>query len=136
MKISGLDQLDQLVMDLDHDIEMLIGMASDTRFQELVSEDIADNFSDVWGSRGGSIDSDWNGHDLVETGNLRDSLTNANRLVVSVIGDSIVFSSSIDYASYVNDEYPFMEISGATVDQINRSISSYLVYYGKLSWVA
>lgn len=134
MEIKGLDSLDLLLNDALSDIEMIEDLLENSNFVESITSDITSGFIQTWSTEGGSIGEDWKGHDLIESGRLRASLTNDSQINVVVIGDRIVFSSSVDYADYVNEKYPFAEISESTINHVLRSIDMHIRLYGKLSW--
>ena len=96
---------------------------------------MADNFGDIWVTKGRAIGSDWNGKTLVQTGNLRDSLRNEMRLRVRRVGPNLlVFDSSVFYAQYVNSLYRFYGITDEAEGDMASAVGAVLRKKGKLNW--
>jgi len=80
------------------------------------------------------IGEDWEGHDLVRTGNLRNSLTTASRIRVTRVGSLVFFGSDVSYAEYVNDDYTFIGLSDPAQQAINNVVTQWLEVKGNLPW--
>jgi hypothetical protein len=132
--VSGLDSLNDLIKKAQHDAQILSSITKDPYFIQRAEEIIAQNFDEVWDSEGGVIGSDWNGRDLVQTGNLRDSLTNGGSLKVTISGNMIIFGSTVEYAQYVNDDYPFFGFTQYTAQRLGDLIGEFLQIRGELDW--
>lgn len=128
-------ELVELVDDLEHDLNMLKDLADDDTFVEELRTIMADNFGDIWVTRGRAIGSDWNEKTLVQTGNLRDSLRNEMRLRVRRVGPNLlVFDSSVFYAQYVNQLYRFYGITDEAEGDMASAVGAVLRKKGKLNW--
>jgi len=128
-------ELVELVDDLEHDLNMVKDIADDDMFVEELRTIMADNFGDIWVTKGRAIGSDWNGRTLVQTGNLRDSLRNEMRLRVRRVGpDLLVFDSSVFYARYVNQMYRFYGVTDEAEGDIASAVGAVLRQKGKLRW--
>ena len=129
-----LTELNDVMQDLQHDMLLLEDMLDDPYFVQRAEEIISDNFQGIWASKGGDIGADWNGYDLVQTGNLRDSLTNTARLRVIQVGNVITFGSNVDYAPYVNDRYRFFGVTQYTALELSDLVGEFLRVRGRLNW--
>ena len=128
-------ELVELVDDLEHDLNMVKDIADDDMFVEELRTIMADNFGDIWVTKGRAIGADWNGRTLVQTGNLRDSLRNEMRLRVRRVGpDLLVFDSSVFYARYVNQMYRFYGVTDEAEGDIASAVGAVLRQKGKLRW--
>ena len=128
-------ELVELVDDLEHDLNMVKDIADDDTFVEELRTIMADNFGDIWVTKGRAIGSDWNGKTLVQTGNLRDSLRNEMRLRVRRVGPNLlVFDSSVFYAQYVNSLYRFYGITDEAEGDMASAVGALLRKKGKLNW--
>lgn len=128
-------ELVELVDDLEHDLNMVKDLADDDTFVEELRTIMADNFGDIWVTKGRAIGSDWNGKTLVQTGNLRDSLRNEMRLRVRRVGPNLlVFDSSVFYAQYVNQLYRFYGITDEAEGDMASAVGAVLRKKGKLNW--
>ena len=128
-------ELVELVDDLEHDLNMVKDLADDDTFVEELRTIMAENFSDIWVTKGQAIGSDWNGKSLVQTGNLRDSLRNEMRLRVRRVGPNLlVFDSSVFYAQYVNSLYRFYGITDEAEGDMASAVGAVLRKKGKLNW--
>jgi hypothetical protein len=128
-------ELVELVDDLEHDLNMVKDIADDDTFVEELRTIMADNFGDIWVTKGRAIGSDWNGKTLVQTGNLRDSLRNEMRLRVRRVGPNLlVFDSSVFYAQYVNSLYRFYGITDEAEGDMASAVGAVLRKKGKLNW--
>lgn len=63
---------------------------------------VNENNERVWATQGTNIGGNWEGNTLVATGALKGSLVNASLMIV---GDSIVWSSDLDYAEFVDQKF-------------------------------
>lgn len=115
-----------LIARLQNKLTAINNIQSDIQFKSDVSEAIADGFQQIWSTRGSAIGADWDGHDLVRTGRLRNSLINPSRLDMRVIGNTLIISGGTPYASYVNDSFRFLGITNTTNNMITDAISSYI----------
>ena len=128
-------ELIELVDDLEHDLNMVKDIADDDTFVEELRSIMADNFGDIWVTKGRAIGSDWNGRTLVQTGNLRDSLRNEMRLRVRRVGPNLlVFDSSVFYAQYVNQLYRFYGVTDEAEGDIASAVGAVLRQKGRLNW--
>ena len=128
-------ELVELVDDLEHDLNMVKDIADDDTFVEELRTIMADNFGDIWVTKGRAIGSDWNGRTLVQTGNLRDSLRNEMRLRVRRVGPNLlVFDSPVFYAQYVNSLYRFYGVTDEAEGDIASAVGAVLRQKGKLRW--
>jgi hypothetical protein len=128
-------ELVELVDDLEHDLNMVKDIADDDTFVEELRTIMADNFGDIWVTKGRAIGSDWNGKTLVQTGNLRDSLRNEMRLRVRRVGPNLlVFDSSVFYSQYVNSLYRFYGITDEAEGDMASAVGAVLRKKGKLNW--
>lgn len=131
INLSGLNRIfDNLTGDVSEFSQWL----RSSEFQSELREIMGENFEIIFDSDGGAIGSDWDGNDLVDTGALKESLTNPSRLKVQVSGDRIIFSSDESYAPYVNDRYKFYGVAPQTQNKIVDLIENYLPRRGKLQW--
>jgi hypothetical protein len=94
--------------------------------EEEIKAILAQNFREVWSTEGASINVSWDGNTLVQSGRLRDSMQSVSSMQVSA--EAITVNPRVDYASYVQALYPFMELSESTkrlifsvyIEQIRR----------------
>lgn len=131
--ITGLDQLESIVEDLKTDL-----MSLDNYLSNEVDEDlraiIAGNFEQIWATKGSAIGEDWNGRTLVDTGALRNSLTNPGELMVTVQNGLITFGSNVSYAPYVNAMYTFEGLTPEAVSQIDNLVYNFLIRRTRGNW--
>ena len=94
------------------------GLSGDERLE--IEDAVVDNFEEVWASKGVSINGRrWrDGVDLIDTGALRDSLTYNIRLRIDRYG--ILITTYSPYAQYVDNKYPFMDLSANTMERIGE----------------
>ena len=128
-----LSQLEAVIDDLNHDLGLLQELEDNQVFRAEVQKILQKNFTDIWATRGAAINESWDGHTLVQTGNLRNSLT-TNRLQIRVIGNRLYFESNVSYAPYVNDLYRFYGITPTAADALDDAVSEVLKKNGKLRW--
>lgn len=133
IKITGWRNVEQLFEDIQDDLQNLdaylaAGVINDMR------DIVADNYQDIWSSKGAAINSNWNGNTLVKSGRLRNSLTNPNQLVVRQTGGLISFGTSVPYGKYVNDMYRFEGLTADAVDQIDDLVEEFLDNRTKANW--
>lgn len=95
---------------------------------------VAENYQDIWSSKGAAISSDWNGNTLVKSGRLRSSLTNPSRLVVRQSGGLISFGTSVPYGKYVNNMYRFEGLTAEAVGQIDDLVEDFLDNRTQANW--
>ncbi len=134
IEIEGMDELLGLLDDLDSDLTSLGMLPEEHTFVNLMTDIVADNFSEVWNSQGAAIGESWNGRTLVDSGNLRGAYSSPTRLVVSVQGDTITFGSNVPYAPYVNDLYQFVGVTQGTAADFGNAVDQWLRQNGKLQW--
>lgn len=132
--IEGIDEVDNLLDMLKRDLNSLAVVQDNEYFMARLRDIIAENFQSVWSSDGGIIGEDWDDNDLVDSGNLRDSLTSASRLKITKVGSLIIVSSEVYYAEYVNDRDQFYGLSSPAQTAINGLISEWLLRNGNLNW--
>ena len=119
---------------LKHDTLLVKRAMSDQQFIDHLQDIIKQNFKDVWDSQGAAIDSDWAGRTLVDTGNLKSSLT-TNRIQVRVVNGVVLFESNVSYSRFVNDLYTFYGLTNKAQRQIKgESIGWLLKNQGQLRW--
>lgn len=123
-----------VIRDLTSDMGGLQQYLRSTGFETELRELVGQNFEVVWSSKGAVIGENWDGNTLVDTGNLRDSLTTPGRLNVTQVGDRLVFSSDASYAPYVNARFSFYGLSPQTESAIVELINRWLKTYGQLRW--
>ncbi len=85
---------------------------------------VTSNFRRVWASKGSNIGSDWNGNDLIKSGQLFATLTDGSN--ISFQGSQINIVANTPYASFVNARYPFMELDARAMNEL------FLSYTGEL----
>ena len=120
--------------DLQQDITMLGDLLQDPSFVDDVRTLAANNFDRVWSTQGANIGSDWNGNDLVQTGNLRLSLTTAGSINLMIVGDTVTLTSSVSYARHVDDRYSFYGIDSVFDQEFTALVENYLQTRGQLNW--
>tara|TARA_R100001198_G_C5239095_1_gene216451 strand:+ start:1907 stop:2320 length:414 start_codon:yes stop_codon:yes gene_type:complete len=133
-QIEGMDELLGLLDDLESDLTSLGMLPEEHTFVNLMTDVVAENFSEVWDSQGAAIGEFWNGRTLVKSGNLRGSYSSPTRLRVSVQGDTITFGSNVSYAPYVNDMYTFQGITQSTSGKVSGIVDKWLQENAKLQW--
>lgn len=119
------EELAGIVRKINLRIDAMGDMQRDVQFKSSIKEIAADAWSTVWATRGTAIGSNWAGHDLLITGNLRNSLASVSRLNMQLIGNRIILGTDVDYASYVNDSYNFMRINNLLKDPILNEVGDY-----------
>lgn len=132
--IDGLNELGGIINLLIQDMYSLKILEQNAYFIERLKLIVAENFSSVWNSEGSIINESWKGRDLVDTGNLRSSLTNARRLKLTQVGSLIIVSSEVSYAEWVNDDYKFYGISSESQQKLTSLIGEYLKANGNINW--
>jgi hypothetical protein len=102
------------------DIAAGIGLRLDNSQKDYVEELIIENFEDIWATRGAYINGRrWaGGVDLVDTGRLREDLTSGRRIAITE--RSITVWTIVPYASYVDQKYPFLDMSASTLERIGE----------------
>jgi len=128
-----LSSLQDVARRLKHDVELIQDLEQNDYFREVCKNIIKKNFREVWSSQGASINEDWNERTLVKTGNLRDSLT-TNRINITITKNTLIFNSTVPYASFVNDLYKFYGLSAATENDLSSAVGEVLRRQGKLNW--
>ncbi len=134
IEIEGIDEMLGLLDDLESDLVSLGMLPEERTFVDLVTDIVAENFSDVWNSQGAVIGESWNGNTLVDSGNLRGAYSSPTRLAVSVASDTITFGSNVSYAPYVNDLYEFTGVTQGTAADFGNAVDQWLRQNGKLQW--
>ena len=105
-------ELKDLLNNLVEDIESLVNIVEDRSFLLSLEDVVATDVQEVFASQGSSSGFSWpSGITGVDTGDLRDSWTVGN-IDVSVVGDSLLFSTNIhdDYGVYFEDRYGYLSI--------------------------
>lgn len=128
-----LSDFEETVKDLQHDVQLVQDLSNDQYFRDQMKRIINQNFEDVWRSQGAAINENWNGRTLVKTGNLRNSLT-SNRLQLRTTNNAFFFTSSVPYASYVNDLYQYFGITPEATEEITELYGDVLKIQGRLNW--
>lgn len=123
-----------LLEDLRHDSSILVGLASNQAFIDDLRDIVANNFDRVFDTRGSNIGSNWNGNDLVRSGELKLSVTSPGRLDVQLVGNAVVFSSTVNYSKHVNNRYEFFGIDDTFNRELGNLVSNYLQDSSKLNW--
>jgi len=119
---------------LKHDVRLVQRAMSDQQFIDYIRDIIKQNFKDVWASQGAAINENWNDKTLVDTGNLRSSLT-TNRIQLRVVNGVLTFESDVSYSKFVNDMYVFYGLTDkARTDIQGESIGWLLKNQGRLRW--
>ena len=109
---------------LKHDVQLVQRAMTDQQFVDHIRDIIKQNFKDVWASQGAAINENWNDNTLVDTGNLRSSLT-TNRIQLRVVNGVLTFESDVSYSSFVNSAYTFYGLTDkARTDIQGESIFS------------
>jgi len=134
MTVTGINEVKDWIEFAQRDLLLLADINDDSFYIEQLREIIANNFRSVWSSDGSIIGEDWDGHDLVRTGNLRNSLTTASRIRVTRVGSLVFFGSDVSYAEYVNDDYTFIGLSDPAQQAINNVVTQWLEVKGNLPW--
>ena len=119
---------------LKHDARLIQRAMQDQQFIDHIRDIVKQNFRDVWASKGAAIDQDWAGRTLVQTGNLRNSLT-TDRIEMRVINGVLTFESRVTYSKFVNDMYTYYGLTDKAQRQIQgESIGWLLKNQGRLRW--
>lgn len=122
----------QLPDDITSDANLLVNIVNDAQFRLVVQDIIGENFEIIWTSKGAAIDSDWNGHDLVQSGRLRDAMTNNPSF--RIVGNTIVFNTDVPYGVFVNNLYRYMGITNAAKSKLTNAVIDYLDRNGAANW--
>jgi hypothetical protein len=102
--------------------------AFDYKLQQRINEILAEQGQRTWDTKGGEIGANWGPYDLVDTGELRESMTNPNRIKVKGFGTTFSVESDVDYAVYVNERWGrIYGMSQTTKDQIEEAIRKYVL---------
>jgi len=134
LSVTGINDVKEWVELAQRDLLLLANINDDAFYIDQLREIIAGNFQAVWSSDGSIIGENWDGNDLVRTGNLRNSLTSASRIRVTRVGSLVFFGSDVSYAEYVNDDYTFIGLSDPTQQAINNVVTQWLEVKGNLPW--
>lgn len=134
LSVTGINDVKDWVELAQRDLLLLANINDDAFYIDQLREIIAGNFQSVWNSDGSIIGEDWDGNDLVRTGNLRNSLTSASRIRVTRVGSLVFFGSDVSYAEYVNDDYTFIGLSDQAQQAINNVVTQWLEVKGNLPW--
>jgi phage gpG-like protein len=133
IEIKGLNNLMDLVSDLSQDLENL-DLYLEQDFDDDMRGIISENYEQIWRTEGAAIGEDWDGHTLVKTGRLRNSLTNPGSLQVRVQGDLIIFGTNVPYAPYVNAMYTFEGLTPEAVGKMDDLVGDFLKQRTILNW--
>lgn len=131
LSIDGLDELQDIIQKVMIDVHTLEDILEEPEFLNELRDIVAENFEEIFASEGSSIDEDWDGHSLVDTGRLKASLVNPGELRIQVYTDAIVFGSDVPYSGYVNDRYRWAGIETEKVSEIGDLINRWLREYGE-----
>lgn len=80
----------------------------------------------IWQTKGGEIGSDWQGHTLIDTGKLFDSL-NSEQIEISGNGTKLVYTSNVDYSKYVDEKYGIYGFSSTLEIQLDTVIRKFII---------
>ena len=131
--ITGWRNVEQVFENIQDDLENLDAYLAGGVVDDL-RDIVADNYQDVWSSKGAAINSNWNGNTLVKSGRLRNSLTNPNQLQVRQAGGLISFGTTIPYGKYVNAMYRFEGLTAEAIEQIDDLVEEFLDTRTKANW--
>lgn len=131
--ITGWRNVEQVFENIQDDLENLDAYLAGGVVDDL-RDIVADNYQDVWSSKGAAINSNWNGNTLVKSGRLRNSLTNPNQLQVRQAGGLISFGTSVPYGKYVNAMYRFEGLTSEAIGQIDDLVEEFLDTRTKANW--
>ena len=134
MSMINFDELDLILQALKHDVELIEGLTSNDKFLRALEALVLENFDRVFNTQGRNINEDWDGNSLVDTGRLKLSVTSSGEIGIQVIGNTVVFSSSVAYASYVNDKFRFVGVDDEFDSDLSDMVSRFLKTEGKLQW--
>ena len=123
--ITGWRNVEQVFENIQDDLENLDAYLAGGVVDDL-RDIVADNYQDVWSSKGAAINSNWNGNTLVKSGRLRNSLANPNKLQVRQAGGLISFGTSVPYGKYVNAMYRFEGLTAEAIEQIDDLVEEFL----------
>jgi hypothetical protein len=134
ISFSGIESLTANINKVVSDIASLDSILSDPKFISDLRVVIAENYDDIWDSQGAAIGEDWNGRDLIQTGRLKASLTVPGQIDIQIFGDSIVFGTTVPYATDVSQGITFAGITNETPNAISELIAKYLNENGQADW--
>lgn len=133
ISITGWRNVRQVFENIQDDLDNLDAYLAGPVINDL-RDIVADNYQEIWSSKGAAINSNWNGNTLVKSGRLRNSLTNPNQLQVRQAGGLISFGTSVPYGKYVNGMYRFEGLTADAIDKIDDLVEKFLDTRTKANW--
>lgn len=130
-RYSGMGQINALLGDMVHDLNLAANPVASRSFRDAAGDAFGQSENDAWNTFGTAIGSVWP-TDLIETGDLKDSLVNTYSMIV--VGDTLRFGSTVQYSSYLDDRYGIIGWTSMSMAEIGQALVRMMETEGRLEW--